>query len=29
MKDTSELFYKDENIHGEALFLVKFHASRL
>ena len=27
MKDTNELFYKHENIHGEAQFFVKFQAS--
>ena len=27
MKDTNELFYKHENIHGEPQFFVKFQAS--
>ena len=29
MKDKNERFYKHENIHGEALFFVKFQASIL
>ena len=29
MKYTNELFYEHENVHGEALFLVKFQASAL